>query len=278
MHENGFVEVACPTISVAVDDSPPLRAFSLQYYDSRAMLSTSSQLYTQAYLLAYDKVWSMMPVFRKEGKSSSHLSEFWYLHFEMANKTINDVMRIVERLVVRVISDCKQLCSKELRILDRSLEVPPIPFHRLSFDEACGHLSSRAAFEKQEPKLIESLSRSHSHPFWIVSWPRHIKGEWYYYRSSDNAEATETMDLIYPEGFGEGASGGRRENRCNVMFERLDTRVRWRYAWYLQLFRLGMPIHSGCGFGVERLCQWICGKRKIVDLVPFPRTAAALLP
>jgi aspartyl/asparaginyl-tRNA synthetase len=278
MHENDFVEVACPTIGLAVDEVPPLQAFSLQYYDFRAMLSRSSQLYTQAYLLAYDKVWSMVPVFRKERKGVTHLSEFWYLHLEMADKTIDDVMDIIERMIVRVVSDCKTLCPRELRILKRSLEVPSIPFRKITFDEAYGQFSSGAAYEKVELKLTESLSRDHSYPFWVVNWPRKIKNEWYYYRNPESAETTVTMDLIYPEGVGEGASGGRRENRFNVIFKRMDKRVRWRYAWYLQLFRLGLPIHSGCGFGIERLCQWICGRKRIVDVVPFPRTAATLLP
>ncbi|MFO7837726.1 MAG: amino acid--tRNA ligase-related protein, partial [Candidatus Thorarchaeota archaeon] len=81
------------------------------------------------------------------------------------------------------------------------------------------------------------------------------------------------FDLLFPEGFGEGISGGEREYRYEVVLEKLKRRrlSPEDYDWYLDMLRSGIPPSAGFGIGLERLTRYICGLEDISEATPFPR-------
>ena len=73
-----------------------------------------------------------------------------------------------------------------------------------------------------------------------------------------------------------------RENDYNKMLEQmkkagLDT-TSDGYKYYLQAFRYGLPLHGGCGFGIDRLVQKTIGLANVKEATLFPRDINRLAP
>ena len=50
------------------------------------------------------------------------------------------------------------------------------------------------------------------------------------------------------------------------------------FEWYLDLRKFGSVPHSGFGFGLERICAWVCGLKHIRETIPFPRMINRITP
>ncbi|MFW6120829.1 MAG: amino acid--tRNA ligase-related protein, partial [Petrotogales bacterium] len=87
------------------------------------------------------------------------------------------------------------------------------------------------------------------------------------------------MDLIWPEGFGEGLSGGEREFEYNSIMKRLSGKEKdiEELSWYLKTAEEGMLLPSaGCGFGVERFARYLCNLDHVKLTRLFPKIPGML--
>jgi nondiscriminating aspartyl-tRNA synthetase len=50
------------------------------------------------------------------------------------------------------------------------------------------------------------------------------------------------------------------------------------FKYYLMAFKYGLPMHGGCGFGVDRLVQKTLGLNNVKEAVLFPRDINRLSP
>jgi aspartyl-tRNA synthetase len=50
------------------------------------------------------------------------------------------------------------------------------------------------------------------------------------------------------------------------------------YKYYLQAFKYGLPMHGGCGFGVDRFVQKTIGLGNVKEAILFPRDIGRLTP
>src|SRR5262249_41811211 len=67
--------------------------FETQYFDDKAYLSQSGQLYMEAAAMALGRVYCFGPAFRAEkSKTRRHLIEFWMMEPEWAWATLEDVI------------------------------------------------------------------------------------------------------------------------------------------------------------------------------------------
>ena len=92
-------------------------------------------------------------------------------------------------------------------------------------------------------------------------------------RLNQDKKTVGAMDVLFP-GIGEIIGGSQREERLDVLIERMenlkiDQNELW---WYLELRKFGSAPHSGFGLGFERLVQFSTGMDNIRDVIPFPRT------
>ena len=115
-------------------------------------------------------------------------------------------------------------------------------------------------------------------PLIVTHWPAEIKA-FYMKRDETNALALG-MDVLAPEGYGEIIGGSQREDKLDLMHERieeegLDKEV---FDWYLDLRKFGSVPHSGFGLGLERTVAWICGLSHVRETIPFPRMMGRLKP
>lgn len=284
LYSRGFLELLAPVIAPVTDPGIRLaQEFEIDFYGKKAVLVTSVILYKFAGLRIHDKIFFIAPNIRREPERppnfSRSLVEFRQIDIEVARASMGEIMSLSEDLIVYVLEEVKRERGEELEYLGRELRIPTKPFKRLKYRDAV-EIIRRSSFELEETGELSSqaeeyLSRIHKEPFWIIGYPPQSRG--FYYKKKNDDELLD-FDLIYPEGFGEGASGGERETDPWRIRERmLETNVDPRkYVWFIEMLVDGIPPCSGIGFGVERLTRYITGVKEIIDAIPFPKAPGYL--
>ena len=137
--DDGFTLCDTPVLTPAACEGTTT-LFEVKYFEDKAFLTQSGQLYNEATAEALGKVYCFGPTFRAEkSKTRRHLTEFWMVEPEVAYATVDDMMDLAERMVTFVVQRCLERRSNELKALERDLsklEKVSMPFPRISYDEA----------------------------------------------------------------------------------------------------------------------------------------------
>jgi asparaginyl-tRNA synthetase len=281
--EHDFIYINAPSIvQSAVEGGSTL--FGIDYFGKKASLTQSAQLYEEAAICAFGKVFIMQPAFRAEkSKTSKHLTEFVMIESEVAFNEQKDNMKLQEDLVNYICEKIIQNRSKELEILGRKFNVPEKPFPKITYDEVRDTaMKNNIKFEWGEDIPTEAerfVSNTFDKPFFITDYPLSARS-FYHMTKPDDSKITLSADLIAPEGFGEIATGGQRIHGYNTLVERLKQYElsTESFQWYVDLRKYGMPPHAGFGIGVERSVRWICNLKHIRATSLFPRTITRIYP
>lgn len=269
--------------------------FSTEYFDEKAYLTQSGQLYGETGAFAFGNIYTFGPTFRAEkSKTRKHLTEFWMIEPEMAYATLTDAMDLGEDFVCAIVKHCLENCQKELVILERDqkeLEAIVSPFPRISYDEALVILERRGLGlpwgEDFGAPHETALGEEFGKPVFIHHLPAAIKA--FYFKHADSADFKGVdhdgkyalgADLIAPFGYGEIIGGGQREDNVHVLERRLQEHGLdlKDYQWYLDLRRFGSVPHAGFGLGLERTVAWITGVEHVRETIPYPRLINTLKP
>ena len=280
----GFIEVHTPVIQAAGAEGGAV-LFPLIYYKKEAFLRQSPQLYKQILMASgLDKVYEIGPAFRAEKfHTRRHVSEFLSLDFEIAwIDSEEDVMKVLEGLVHHSLKETKKECKTELDILNAKINVPEVPFRRLTYDDVLKLLLKRDIKiewgndleDSQEKILGEIMEEKGVEWYFITKYPSKIKP---FYIMMDG-KISRGIDLDF-KGM-EIASGGQREHRHDILVKVMKEKGLdpHQFSFYLESFRYGMPTQGGIGFGVERMIQQLVGMDNIRETILFPRTPERLVP
>ncbi len=285
--KGGWIEVQAPMfVSAACEGGATL--FELNYFENqKAYLTQSSQLYLEALIQAFEKVFTIAPSFRAEkSRTRRHLTEFWHLEVEAAWSDLENIVKVQEELVSYIAQKVSKRMANELKFLGRDPEaiyqvIPP--FERVSYDDAIEILQEKKIDVQWGDDLgtIEekTLTMDYDKPIFIYNYPKQIKA-FYHYPDPERPEIVKCDDMLAPEGYGEIIGGGQRIHDLDVLLQRLDEEGLniEDYQWYIDLRRYGTIPHSGFGLGIERLIAWICKLDHIRDACAFPRTTTRLYP
>ncbi len=261
--------------------------FETQYFDDKAYLSQSGQLYAEACAAAHGKVYCFGPTFRAEkSKTRRHLIEFWMVEPEVAFNDMYDNMDLAEQFVEYIVQRVLTNRADELKVLERDVEkLKPIktPFPRLHYKEAA------EIIKKENPEFIIGddfgapdetiISSKFDKPVFVHHYPSAIKA-FYMKRDPKEPESAMGCDLLATEGYGEVIGGGQREDNLDLLLERLKEHGLKQefFEWYLDLRRYGAFQSAGFGLGLERTVAWICGLPHIRETIPFPRMYGRMYP
>jgi asparaginyl-tRNA synthetase len=290
----GFVRFDAPVLTPnSCEGTSTL--FSTPYFEEKAFLTQSGQLYGETGAMAFGKVYTFGPTFRAEKSATrKHLAEFWMIEPEVAFADIEDNMRLGEGLIQHIAESCLKNRAKELAILERDLsklEVLKAPFPRISYDDALKILEKRGVGipwgEDFGAPHETALGEEFGKPVFVHHMPAQIKA--FYFKQSDAifGEASTTTgkyaygcDLIAPDGYGEIIGGGQREENVEVLRRRIREHElnEQDYEWYLDLRRYGSVPHSGFGLGLERTVAWMTGVPHVRETIPYPRMMNTLRP
>ena len=261
--------------------------FETKYFDEKAYLSQSGQLYNEATAMAFGKVYCFGPTFRAEkSKTRRHLLEFWMVEPEVAFATLDDVIELGEDLVVYIVSRVLERRKKELETLNRDtkpLEKITKPFPRITYKEAIEILKEKGSkiefgddFGAPEETI---LSNSFEKPVCVTHYPLRVKA-FYMQPDPENPDLALCVDMLAPEGYGEIIGGGQRIHDYDLLLKKIKEHNLpvENYQWYLDLRKYGTVPHAGFGLGVERTVAWICKIDHIRETIPFPRMLYRMYP
>jgi asparaginyl-tRNA synthetase len=283
---DGFTLCDAPILTPAACEGTTT-LFEVGYFEEKAYLTQSGQLYSEAAAAALGKVYTFGPTFRAEkSKTRRHLTEFWMVEPEMAFATVEDAMDLAERMISFVVQRVLENRSEELRALERDvtkLQSIKAPFPRITYDEAVDLLKKNGSeiewggdFGGGDETVI---SQQFDRPVMVHRYPSAIKA---FYMAPDPArpEVALCVDVLAPEGYGEIIGGGQRIADYALLAKRIDEHElpRSAFEWYLDLRRYGSVPHAGFGMGIERAVSWICGLEHVRETIPFPRMLYRLTP
>jgi aspartyl-tRNA synthetase len=87
----------------------------LKYFEKEAYLAQSPQLYKQMCAISFEKVFSVLPIFRAEKfEQPTHLNEVRQMDMEQAFATDEDVMKILEEFLAYCIKQTRESMQEEL--------------------------------------------------------------------------------------------------------------------------------------------------------------------
>ncbi len=261
--------------------------FETQYFDQKAYLSQSGQLYNEATAAAFGKVYCFGPTFRAEkSKTRRHLIEFWMVEPEVAFATLEDIIELGQDLIVFILERVLERRKKDLEILERDtapLEKITKPFPRLTYDQAVKQLvehGSRMAYGDDFGAPEETiLSRIYDRPVCVTHFPAKIKA-FYMQPDPERPDLALGVDFMASEGYGEIIGGGQRIHDLELLEKRIKefNLPQEAYEWYVDLRRYGTFPHSGFGLGLERTVAWLCKLPHIRETIPFPRLLYRIYP
>jgi asparaginyl-tRNA synthetase len=286
MDGEGFLLVDAPIFTPSACEGTTT-LFETEYFDQKAYLTQSGQLYNEAAAMAFGRVYCFGPTFRAEkSKTRRHLIEFWMMEPEWAWATLADVIALEERLLVYTVGRVLEKRAEDLKQVERDvtkLERVRAPFPRVHYSDAVEKLHAAGlAFEWGNDFGAPdetALSSQYDTPIFVTNYPAAVKA---FYMEPDPADPRLSLscDCLAPEGYGEIIGGGQRMTSLDLLTRRIDEHSlpQEAFEWYKDLRRFGTVPHSGFGIGVERTLAWIAGLDHVRESIPFPRMLYRLRP
>ena len=284
--ERGFTLVDTPIFTPAACEGTTT-LFETDYFEQKAYLTQSGQLYSEASIGAFGKVYCFGPTFRAEkSKTRRHLTEFWMVEPEVAWADLDDNMKLAEEFVSFIVQRVLENRQEELKKLERDtskLEKITPPFPKITYDEAVKILHNKGTdfeygddFGGGDETII---SEEFEKPVMVHRYPAEAKA-FYMKNDPDDPSKALCVDVLAPEGYGEIIGGGQREDDYDTLVEKIKKQNLpiEAFDWYLDLRRYGSVPHSGFGLGIERTVAWICKLPHVRETIPFPRMMHRLRP
>ena len=277
------------------------------FFGKATNLTVSGQLEAELAAMALGDVYTFGPTFRAENSNTArHLAEFWMIEPEMAFSDLEDDMNLAEEFIKYIIKfaldnnreDLDFLATRlaeeekqkpqnersEMGLIEKLEFVINNNFERLTYTEAIEILKESTPNKKKKFQYVIDkwgidLQSEHERylvekhfkkPVILINYPKEIKA--FYMRQNDDGKTVAAMDILAP-GIGEIVGGSQREERLNVLEERMkEMKIPVEEMnWYLDTRRFGTAQHAGFGLGFERMIQFVTGMANIRDVIPFPR-------
>ena len=293
----GFQEINTPKIIAAAAEGGT-NLFPMKYFETEAYLSQSPQLYKQlAVLGGLERVFEIGPAFRAEKHDTyRHLNEFISFDIEGAWMNDEDVMGVQERMIHHIWSEVAANDQGLLDVVNEyrasrgqesvSVEVPSVPFPRISYCEAI-EIVKAGGGEIEWGDDIEShhcdiIAAEYPGFHFIPRWPMSMKPFYIHHKEEEKGlsggQLSRGFDLNY--GRDEMTSGGQREHRVDVLEQNLRNMglEPADFTFYTDGFRYGAPPHAGWGLGVARLLMVLTGAGNVREVVLFPRDRSRVTP
>lgn len=296
LDENLFVKIDSPILTpnacegtTTLFDVPYTPAWDENAKDGpHVYLTQSGQLYLEAAIMSFSRVFDFGPVFRAEkSKTRRHLNEFWMMDAEMAFFDHSQNMKLQEQLTQRIVKNALSECGQELAILKRDISAlekcVDKKYEIITHTEAIKILQKLGSDIKDRDDLGADdetiLTKQFETPIFVEKYPKEVKA---FYMKDDPHDDSRVLnaDMLAPEGYGEVIGGSQREDNYDILIEKVKKEKLNMddFQWYLDLRKYGSVPHSGFGIGLERYVRWIGGLSHIRETIPFPRTMKRIRP
>jgi asparaginyl-tRNA synthetase len=276
-----FIEIFVPHITRATGSCENMdTVFGLRYFEKRAYLMQTGQLFLEILVPFLGRVWCAGPSFRKESRANNrHLTEFTLIEMECRGN-LRQLMRHIENLVRNMIDRVGENCCDELKVLGaKEIVVPKAPFQRITYTEAVSMLGVKWGRDLKSDDERHLLKLFGEEPVFVTHHPKHIK--FFNMKTNEkNKKVVNSVDLILPH-CGEAVGGAEREFDAKKVYAKLvESRMLKQlkrkggsiedFRWYLNHLKRGSVAHAGCGIGLSRITQYVLGVGDIRSSTVFP--------
>jgi nondiscriminating aspartyl-tRNA synthetase len=283
--QNKFIEVNTPKIIGSASEGGS-NLFSFDYFKQKGFLAQSPQLYKEQLVLSLDRVFEIAPYFRAENSHTlRHLNEFLSVDLEAAYLDYSDIMSIMEELIKKILMymrDSNYVDNENPLHEGNTLnDLISIPFPKISYDKCLEELASigeKVTFgDDLSDSALRKLGEKFDKFYFIVDWPLSLK-PFYIHEKESNPTLSKSFDLQF--GHLELVSGGTRQHDVSKLKSRLADQglSTDNFKDHLRVFEWGMPPHSGCGLGFDRLMMVLLGLNNIREAVLYPRDTSRISP
>jgi aspartyl-tRNA synthetase len=196
-----------------------------------------------------------------------------------------DIMSIMEELIKKILMymrDSDYVDNKNPLFKGNTLnDLISIPFPKISYDKCLEELTSigeKVTFGDDLSDLaLRKLGEKFDKFYFIVDWPLSLK-PFYIHEKESNTSLSKSFDLQF--GHLELVSGGTRQHDASKLKSRLADQglSTENFKDHLRVFEWGMPPHSGCGLGFDRLMMVLLGLNNIREAVLYPRDTSRISP
>ncbi|MBQ3047285.1 MAG: aspartate--tRNA(Asn) ligase [Clostridia bacterium] len=285
--KNGFTEIRSPKIVFAGAEGGT-NIFKLDYFGKEVFLAQSPQLYKQALVGVYERVFEIAPVFRAEHHDTSrHLNEYTSMDLEMGFiNGFEDIMNTEVGALKYIMNLLKTEYKEEVELLHADIpEITDIPV--IKFMDAKELLMKKFKyqpqdmkdFDPQEEELLGKYAKKElGSDFLFVTHYPSKKRPFYTMDDPTDPEYTLSFDLLF-RGL-EITSGGQRIHDYKeqvAKMEKLGMNPEL-FETYLMLHKYGAPPHGGLGIGLERLTMHLLGAKNVRETTMFPRDINRVTP
>ena len=281
-----FTEVHTPKINFAGAEGGT-NVFKLDYFGKTVFLAQSPQLYKQALVPVYERVFEIGPVFRAEHHDTSrHLNEYISMDFEMGFiEDFTDIMNMETGALQYIMNLLKTEYAAETELLKVDIpEIKSIPCIRFKDAKALcvkklKNITDMKDFEPEEEAFLGKWAKQqYNSDFLFVTHYLSSKRPFYTMDDPEDPEVTLSFDLLF-RGL-EITSGGQRVHDYNMQVEKMK-RLGMNpdeFETYLMLHKYGAPPHGGLGLGLERLTMHLLGFKNVRYATMFPRDINRVTP
>lgn len=288
--EREFMEMDTPKI-LGKPTEGGAEVFTFDYFGQDASLAQSPQFYKQILVGAFERVFEIGHAYRAEPSATTrHMSELTMLDVEIGFvSSHDDVLNLIGDMVYTVLKstyerhadDLRSLNAPELKLPASSVDIP-----RFTIAEIHDMYTKATKTDTTKEKdLIPDEER------WIADYARKQLGSDLVYAKDFPAEAGKFYhkftgdtvawaDLLF-RGL-EIATCPLRESNYAKMVEQMTNAglnvEEEGFKYYLQAFKYGLPMHGGCGLGIDRVVQKTIGLGNVKEATLFPRDINRLTP
>ena len=258
--------------------------FEVDYFDRKAYLAQSPQLYKQTMVASgMERVFEVAPAYRAEKHDTPrHLNEYVSLDVEMGFiDSEKDLIDLEKGLLTHIFKEVSEKNAAELEMWSAKTPTPETVRQSptIAYEDAVKIASGEAEkagggriFDitpEAERYLCEWSLREHGSDLVFVNeFPRRYRP---FYTYPLDASRTMSFDALF-RGL-EITTGGRRQHDYNAQLEVLPrfSLKPESLAGLLQVLKYGCPPHGGFAIGCERLTARILGLANVREASLFPR-------
>lgn len=286
--ERDFIEIETPLLSAPTPEGSrsyvvPSRKWQGTFYS----LPQSPQQYKQLLMSSgMERYFQFARCMRDEDTRGDRQPEFTQLDMEMSYVEEEDIMKLNEELLIKVVQD-----------LYPEKRIQQIPFPRMTYKEAMekyGNDRPDIREDKNDPNLLAFL--------WVVDFPMFEKtgeenidgtGEWTFthnpfsrpkaanmedFMNSKNiADILTTQYDITLNGYeiGGGSLRNYKGDALKKTFQIMgydDARIDSMFGHMIEAMNFGTPPHGGIAWGFDRLVMLLQNEANIREVIPFAKT------
>jgi nondiscriminating aspartyl-tRNA synthetase len=286
-----FVEMDSPKLLAGATEGGS-EVFKLDYFGQTATLAQSPQFYKQIMVGAFERVFEIGHSYRAEPSATTrHLTELTMLDIEMGFVSGHDevldmvgdmTQYVLKRAYEEHADDLKSFNAPELK-LPVDGKVPRFTIAQIHEMYTKGTKIEVTDFKDLTPdeeRWISEYARKQlgSDLVFAIRFP--IEAAKFYHKVDVEDGTVLWGDLLF-RGL-EISTAPLRENNYEKMIEQMTAAgldvTHPGFKYYLQAFKYGLPMHGGCGFGVDRLVQKTIGLANVKEACLFPRDINRLTP